>query len=49
MFGVVQEEKEEPKVRRTSHFHFSRLPFRFQKILPWLGSVSYTHLTLPTT
>ena len=39
MFGVVQEEKEEPKVRRTSHFHFSRLPFHFQKILPWLGLV----------
>lgn len=37
MFGVAQEEKEEPRVRRTNPFHFSKFPFRFQKILPWLA------------
>ena len=29
MFGVVQEEKEEPKVRHKNHFNFSRIPFSF--------------------
>ena len=31
MFGVVQEEKEEPKVRHKNHFHFSNITFSLSK------------------
>ena len=39
MFGVVQEEKEEPRVRHASNHNFSKIPFRLKKILPWLGLI----------
>ena len=35
MFGVVQEEKEEPRVRHASNHNFSKIPFRLKKILPY--------------
>ena len=39
MFGVVQKEKEEPRVRHASNHNFSKIPFRLKKILPWLGLI----------